>query len=91
MIKMGFGISAGYMRLQSIGIVKGIPAREIKIGDRLMWNFGETTIVKSVEFSKTRKTLSIVEESGGKDYSRKLGAERLVCILDEQGRYTYLI
>jgi hypothetical protein len=88
---MGFGIPAGCMRLQSIGIVKGTPAREIKIGDRLMWNFGETTIVKSVELSKTGKTLSIVEESNGKDYSRKLGVERLVCILDEQGRYTYLI
>jgi hypothetical protein len=88
---MEFGIPSGYMRLQGIGIVKGTPAKEIRIGDRLMWNFGGTTIVKSVELSKTGKTLSIVEEDRGKDYSRKLGAERLVCILDDQGRYTYLI
>jgi hypothetical protein len=30
------------IRLQSIGLVQGEPAENIKVGDVLMWNFGKT-------------------------------------------------
>lgn len=36
------------MRLQSIGVVLGIPASEIKKGDLLMWNFGSVYTVNSI-------------------------------------------
>lgn len=70
------------MRLQGVGLVDGTAAKNIKIGDILMWNFGATTVVKNVIPSKTGKTVVIVEysNSGKKDYTRKLGSERLVCI-----------
>lgn len=70
----------GTTRLQSIGICNGIKAKNLRVGDTLIWNFGGTTVVKSIEFSKTGKTLTIIEHCDGKDYSRRLGAERIVVV-----------
>lgn len=70
----------GTTRLQKIGICEGIKAKNLKIGDVLVWNFGGTSTVKEITFSKTGKTLTIVEECNGKDYTRRLGAERIVVV-----------
>ena len=32
------------IQLQSVGLVNGTPAGEIKVGTTLLWNFGATTI-----------------------------------------------
>ena len=72
------------MRLQSIGLVLGTPAGELKEGDTLMWNFGETSTVSKIT-KQTDKTIWIEElyETGDKEalYSRRLKKTRLVCIL----------
>lgn len=70
------------IRLQSVGWVPARQANEIKVGDRLMWNFGSVYTVEKVVQSKTGKTIEITEKSSeGKAYTRKLGSTRLVCIL----------
>jgi len=68
------------MRLQAIGFVQGTPAKEIKIGDYLMWNFGGVSKVNDI-IKETPKMLVISELYDGKLYERKLSKSRLVCIL----------
>lgn len=70
----------GTTRLQGIGIREGIKAKNLQVGDVLVWNNGGTTIVKEITFSKTGKTLTIVEEYQGKEYNRRLGAETIVVV-----------
>jgi len=68
------------MRLQSIGNVLGTPAKEIKKGDSLMWNFGGVEVVSDI-IKETEKTLVISVLYKGNLYERKLAKKRLVCIL----------
>lgn len=70
----------GTVRLQGIGLVEGIKAKNIRIGDELVWNFGGVSVVKEITFSKTGKTLVIVEEFNGELYERKMTAERIVAV-----------
>lgn len=76
----------GTMRLQGIGIVEGIKAKNILVGDILVWNNGGTEEVIEIEFSKTGKTLVATiryYDSFNKEYkttTRKLGSERIVCV-----------
>lgn len=70
----------GTMRLQGIGVVEGITAKNIKVGDVLVWNYGGTSTVVAFEFSKTGKTLKVTTEADGELYERKLSAERIVCV-----------
>lgn len=70
----------GKTRLQGLGIREGIKAKNLQVGDVLVWNNGGTSIVKEITFSKTGKTLTIVEECKGQDYTRRLGAERIVVV-----------
>jgi hypothetical protein len=66
------------LQLQGIGKVPAKPAKDFKPGEKTMWNFGFIETVLSVEFSKTGKTVKWVIDSNGKEYTRKLGANRLV-------------
>lgn len=70
------------VQLQGIGKRPATESKNIKIGDTLIWNYGATSKVIGVEFSKSGKTLTITTISGsdGKQYTRRLGAERLVAI-----------
>ena len=70
------------MRLQSVGIVLGTPAGEIKSGDFLMWNFGAVYVVNSV-LKETEKMLVISTSPKGSDkvYEQRLKKDRLVCRL----------
>lgn len=68
------------MRLQSIGMVLGTPAGEIKKGDSLMWNFGSVELVNDI-LKETEKMIVITILINGKLYERKLLKTRLVCIL----------
>ena len=70
----------GTTRLQGIGVCQGIKAKNLKVGDVLVWNFGGTSIVKEITFSKTGKTLTIIEECNGTDYERRMTAERIVVV-----------
>lgn len=68
--------------LQGIGSVPAIPARDLKPGDVVRWNYGYTSDVLKVTPSKTGKTVDVLLHShdSGKVSSRKLGADRLVAV-----------
>lgn len=70
------------MRLQSVGLVKGTEAKEIKSGDSLMWNFGAVYTVNKI-IKETEKTIviSTSPEGSNKVYEQRLKKDRLVCIL----------
>jgi hypothetical protein len=72
--------------LQGIGYVAAIPANEIKIGTKLMWNYGYTSTVLAIT-DKGKQSIEIIERYdantintfGGKsDYTRVLRKNRLV-------------
>lgn len=78
-------IIEGYINLQSHGEQKAITAKNLKVNDVMMWNFGETSKVKSIEFTKTGKSVKIVTEYVTKNGDIKEGdrtfrVDRLVAI-----------
>lgn len=70
------------MRLQSIGLVVGTPAENIKKGDFLMWNFGSVYVVNEI-IKETEKMIIISTSPKGSSavYEQKLNKNRLVCKL----------
>lgn len=71
------------MRLQSIGLVQGTPASEIKKGSFLMWNFGSVSVVNEI-IHETAKMIVVSTSPKGSDkvFQRKFLKTRLVCILE---------
>tara|TARA_R110000824_G_scaffold372075_1_gene561912 strand:- start:3874 stop:4128 length:255 start_codon:yes stop_codon:yes gene_type:complete len=71
------------MRLQAIGFVLGTQAKEVKVGDYLMWNFGSKSIVLEI-VKETAKTI-IIKTEGEHGYigERRLKKDRLVCKLEK--------
>lgn len=73
------------IQLQSIGHVVGEPARNIKAGDTLMWNFGHTENVLSIVRETNSFVIILTEYRSGLGVlnkgERKLKKDRLVCIL----------
>lgn len=72
------------MRLQSVGIVAGTPAAEVKKGDFLMWNFGSIYTVNEI----LRETaayifISTSPKDSDKVFEQKLKKDRLICILQK--------
>lgn len=69
------------IRLQSIGLVPATPAQNIKVGSKLLWNFGYTSEV--IEIVKTTAhTITIAtKEASGTTYTRRLNKTRLVAIV----------
>jgi len=67
------------MRLQGIGWMPSVPASTIEVGDELIWNYGSTYVVESVE-QTSAKFLTVVERNAqtGKPYTRKLKVDRHV-------------
>ena len=69
------------IQLIGYGWVDAHQAKDIKQGDTLMWNYGVTSVVESIE-KETPKQIVIKERyQSGKSYTRRMGKERLVCIL----------
>lgn len=58
------------IHLQSIGEVEAIQVKDIKPGIILLWNFGYTSKVVSVE--NKGKSSKIITERDGKQYTRTL-------------------
>lgn len=58
-MKHGMRKFEGTTRLQGVGVVEGIRAINVRVGDRRVWNFGDSTEVIRVELSKTGKTVKI--------------------------------
>lgn len=69
------------VHLQGIGEHPAIPAKEIKVGTVLVWNYGYTSEVMDFQFSKSGKTLNLkLETPDGRIWDRKLRADRLVAV-----------
>jgi translation elongation factor P/translation initiation factor 5A len=67
------------IRLQGIGLVKGIKASELQVGMRLVWNYGSAYDVVSIA-PKGQQSLTVVERSieTGKEYTRTMRQNRTV-------------
>lgn len=74
---------ANTVKLQGIaGHKEGTPAKELKIGNVIVWNFGYKSEVVDIVPSKTGKTITFMLKSldSGNISPRKMGADRLVVI-----------
>lgn len=72
------------VKLQGIYEKKNaIPAVELKPGMVTIWNFGYTETVKSVEPTKSGKSVKcvIISDESGKEYTRTMRNDRLVAIV----------
>lgn len=67
------------IHLQGVGRVKAMPASQLEVGMRLMWNGGSTSDVMRIR-DVSPAFLGIVERDTrtGKDYTRRLKKTRLV-------------
>lgn len=74
------------VKLQGIGNTTAIEAKDLKVGDVTVWNYGSLETITSVEFSKTGKTLSVGIEyfdsfhKKNVQSTRKFSAPRLVAV-----------
>ena len=68
------------IQLQGIGNRPAKAAKELRIGDIIVWNFGYVSTVCGIRPTKTGKMIDFDLQSGqdGVIRSRRLGAERLV-------------
>lgn len=69
------------IHLIGYGKVDAKPAKEVKKGDTLVWNYGTTSVVESIV--KETATQIVIEEryDSGKSYTRRMGKERLVGVM----------
>ena len=79
------------VKLQGIpGQQKGTAAKNLKIGDVIVWNFGYKSEVLEILPSKTGKTIvfNLKSLDYGSINSRKMGAETLVVIEEKEEKST---
>lgn len=67
---------------------KAIPAAELKPGMVTVWNFGYTSTIKSVEPTKSGKSVKcvIVSDESGNEHIRTMRADRLVAVKEEEAK-----
>lgn len=67
------------------GHQKGTPAKDLKIGDILVWNYGETSRVVGLEPSETGKTILFQMKSSGDGIvrDRRMKADTLVVVQEK--------
>lgn len=65
---------------------KAIPAVELKPGMVTVWNFGYTSTVKSIEPTKSGKSVKcvIISNESGNEHIRTMRADRLVAVKEEE-------
>lgn len=69
------------IQLQSIGWQPATEAKNIKVGDILIWNFGGTEKIEKMEKSKTGKTLILTVLCEDQNtYTRRLSVNTLVAV-----------
>ncbi len=59
----------GTVELQGIGVMNSVSAKNVKVGDHIMYNYGETARVTKVE-NVGKESVRITERSRGKEHSR---------------------
>jgi hypothetical protein len=66
------------IHLQAIGDLPGTLARDLKVGDRLMWNYGYVYTIAAIE-DASAKFLRVTERAeDGREYTRRLRKDRAV-------------
>lgn len=77
------------IHLQGIGKVQAIPAKELKIGTVMMWNYGYTSEVLEITPLKSGKTIRVkmLEHSDNKEYMRDFRIDSLVAITDIKNKH----
>lgn len=78
----------GSIHLQGIGRYPAIPAKDLKVGDIIVYNYGSTSVVRSRR-KISDKTIEVVVESQGrmdkgKRYTVSYRVDRLVAV--QRGR-----
>lgn len=68
------------IRLQSVGWRNAIPAKELKIGDVILYNFGEKGTIVNIGKSKTGKSIQYTVRSKSGDWDRKTSLDRLFAV-----------
>lgn len=65
---------------------KAIPAAELKPGMITVWNYGQTSTVKSIEPTKSGKSVKcvIISDESGNEHIRTMRADRLVGVKEEE-------
>lgn len=65
---------------------KAIPAAELKPGMITLWNYGYTSTVKSIEPTKSGKSVKcvIISNESGNEHIRTMRADRLVAVKEEE-------
>tara|TARA_R110002072_G_scaffold222823_1_gene379960 strand:- start:56 stop:277 length:222 start_codon:yes stop_codon:yes gene_type:complete len=66
------------IQLQSVGLVNGTPAGEIKVGTTLLWNFGGTSVVKSIIKETNKSIWFITQTKDGNTYNRRFLKTRVI-------------
>tara|TARA_R110000744_G_scaffold314109_1_gene421168 strand:- start:328 stop:549 length:222 start_codon:yes stop_codon:yes gene_type:complete len=66
------------IQLQSVGLVNGTQAGEIKVGTTLLWNFGATSVVKSISKETNKSIWFITETENGNTYNRRFLKTRII-------------
>lgn len=62
------------IKLQGIGLVEAKPANELKIGSKVIWNYGEKSIVEAF-LKETEKTITVLFD---RNFVRKFSKTRLL-------------
>ena len=66
------------VQLQAVGLVNGTPAGQIKVGTTLLWNFGSTSIVKSITKETNKSIWFLTETKNGNTYNRRFLKTRVI-------------
>jgi len=66
------------IQLQSVGLVKGTKASEIKVGTTLLWNFGATSVVKEITKETNKSIWFLTETQNGNTYNRRFLKTRVI-------------
>lgn len=70
------------VRLQGIGLVKGIIAKAVEVGDEIIFNYGYSYKVVETTLSKTKKTVNMVLENPEtkETYQKRYTSYRLLAV-----------
>ena len=66
------------IQLQSVGLVNGTLAGEIKVGTTLLWNFGATSTVKAITKETKKSVWFLTETENGNTYNRRFLKTRVI-------------
>lgn len=78
----------GKTSIGSIGQVNAYKVENIRKGDILLWNYGYTSKVKSIEQSKSGKSYKIttISSETGEEYQRTMRQGRLLAVASSESK-----